>query len=441
MSRQLNLNRIPFDPARWPFFYGWFILVAGTLGILCSVPGQTIGVAAFTEPLIESLGIDRTALSLAYGIGTAASALLLTTAGRLYDRIGARWSMALATSAFGCVLATMSRLDRIAPALSRSTGLSPFQAVMVTAVAGFFCMRLLGPGMLTMLPRNMVMKWFSHRRGLANGIMGVFIGLGFSSAPVLFNSLIRAVSWQTAWLGLGISIGIGATLFVLVFYRDNPALCGLEPEGGRQPKPGAPAHEAEHHFTLGQALGTRAYWIYSLGLSMLALYATAFTFHIESILGAAGFDATMAYRIFMPTAVISVTLGLAGGWISDHVDLRVMLMTLLGGMMLSQLALLINTGWITFALAVAGNALAGAMFGVLLGVTWPRFYGFTHLGAISGFQMTMNVFFSAIGPAMFALSLRFTGSYHAATGACLAVVTLLLALAPRVGRRPIHPLA
>ena len=48
--------------------------------------------------------------------------------------------------------------------------------------------------------------------------------------------------------------------------------------------------------------------------------------------------------------------------------------------------------------------------------------------------MTMNVFFSAIGPALFALSQRITGHDHAATGICLAVVALLMVLATRVDR-------
>jgi len=44
----------PFSPARLPFFYGWIILFAGIIGMLMSVPGQTVGVSAFTEDLLKT---------------------------------------------------------------------------------------------------------------------------------------------------------------------------------------------------------------------------------------------------------------------------------------------------------------------------------------------------------------------------------------------------
>ena len=60
----------PFPPSRLPFFYGWVILLAGTIGILMSIPGQTMGVSVFTENLLRDLAINRNNLSLAYLVGT-----------------------------------------------------------------------------------------------------------------------------------------------------------------------------------------------------------------------------------------------------------------------------------------------------------------------------------------------------------------------------------
>ena len=34
--------------------------------VLMSVPGQTMGMAVFTDPFIEAFGLNRTELSLAY---------------------------------------------------------------------------------------------------------------------------------------------------------------------------------------------------------------------------------------------------------------------------------------------------------------------------------------------------------------------------------------
>jgi hypothetical protein len=44
----------PFQPSKTPFFYGWIILLFSTLGILFSIPGQTIGLAVFTDSFIDA---------------------------------------------------------------------------------------------------------------------------------------------------------------------------------------------------------------------------------------------------------------------------------------------------------------------------------------------------------------------------------------------------
>ena len=80
----------PFGVKRIPLFYGWIVLMAATVGVLMSIPGQTMGISVFTDYLISALEIDRTSLSLAYLLGTVASGFLITKAGTFYDRYGAR---------------------------------------------------------------------------------------------------------------------------------------------------------------------------------------------------------------------------------------------------------------------------------------------------------------------------------------------------------------
>ena len=72
-SRPRPLRSVPFEPARFPFFYGWILLGSGTIGLLMSAPGQTVGVSVFTDSLIEALGLTRSLLSLGYLVGTLAS--------------------------------------------------------------------------------------------------------------------------------------------------------------------------------------------------------------------------------------------------------------------------------------------------------------------------------------------------------------------------------
>ena len=108
----------PFRPAALPFYYGWVVLAASSVGIVMSAPGQTIGVSVFTESLLLATGLSRVEFSNAYLLGTLVSGLMLPYAGSMVDRIGVRRGVIIASVGLGIVLAYLSQVDRIAAAVS-----------------------------------------------------------------------------------------------------------------------------------------------------------------------------------------------------------------------------------------------------------------------------------------------------------------------------------
>ena len=90
MNFKQRWNNFPIQPKKISFFYGWVILFAATIGVLASALGQTMGIATFTDYLLDNIHISRNQLSVAYMIGTIASSLLLTFAGKMYDKYGAQ---------------------------------------------------------------------------------------------------------------------------------------------------------------------------------------------------------------------------------------------------------------------------------------------------------------------------------------------------------------
>jgi hypothetical protein len=158
----------PFDIRRVPFFYGWVIWLLSTLGFLFSIPGQTMGMAVFTDQFIEVLGLSRTQLSLAYLIGTVGSALLLTRAGRWYDRLGGRVMVALASLVLALMLLFIASTDLLAGMV----GGGPV-AGFILIMLGYFGVRFFGQGILTSAARNVLLLWFEKRRGLVSGCCGL----------------------------------------------------------------------------------------------------------------------------------------------------------------------------------------------------------------------------------------------------------------------------
>jgi sugar phosphate permease len=425
-------------PAGWPFFYGWLIVGLGTVGILMSAPGQTVGVSVFTDFLIRDLAISRSNLSLAYLFGTVSSALLLPFAGRLFDRYGAKIVSALSSFLLGLVLILLSFADRIAgPAgpLGRSAGfpLLPFLFMIIC----FFLLRFSGQGVLTLSSRNMVMKWFEKRRGMVNAVIGVSIALGFSLAPPIFNSLIDAYSWQWAWRIIGF-IAIGFSGIAFIFFVDNPEEHGLIPDGKRVTKENSRHHAetaAAEDFTLKEARRTYSFWVFTLILSMSSLVLTAYTFHIVSIFQNAGMTREQAVAIFFPASIVAVAVQFSLSWLSDYVRLKWLLIFKGIGMILMMTALLFLREGFLVILLIIGHGITQGMMGILSALTWPRFFGRKHLGSISGLSVSVSVAGSAVGPYLFSLFKDMTGTYSWAVIISL-ILTALITLAGLKADKP-----
>ncbi|MCF8359720.1 MAG: MFS transporter [Prolixibacteraceae bacterium] len=430
----MNLKKspFPFKVNKFPFFYGWIILIAGTIGVVMSIPGQTMGVSVFTDFLIDALRIERTSLSLAYLLGTVISGFLITRAGKYYDIYGARFMAMVSGFMLGLMVIGLTKIDAIVDLI---TGLfhSSYRTpvVFVLLVIGFFGIRFFGQGVLTMVSRNMVMKWFEKKRGFANAIMGVAVSFGFSYAPRLFNGMIEQSGWRATWVQIGLFVGIVFVLFALVFFRDNAVDCGLKPDGNLKIK-GKRAWQKttkEKTFTLKEARAKYSFWVFNLAIALNAMYVTAITFHVVSIFDQAGMDRQTAISIFLPASFVAVLFNFVGGWISDFIRLKYLLMINMAGIILSGFALIqLDSLPLAYYILIAGNGIMSGLFSVLNTVTWPRFFGTKHLGAISGYSMSWTVIASALGPYLFSLSLKFTGAYTAGILFCVAFATALLFL-------------
>jgi MFS family permease len=419
---------IPFAPAKIPFFYGWIILAIGTIGIIMSLPGQTIGVSIFTENLLADLDINRNNLSLAYLIGTIGSGLLITRAGIFFDRYGARVMAFISASMLGLMLLYLTRVESIVQCINLRSGMSVALATFLFLAFGFWGIRFFGQGLLTMVSRNMVMKWFNKRRGLANAILGIFSAFGFSLAPKIFNQIIERFDWQGAWLLLAIIVGVGFVGFVLLLYRDNPEDCGLVADGSRfvHKEIKRPPSLPDRDYSLAEARRTWAFWAFTFGITLTAMYVSGLIFHIESVFDTAGLTKDMALGIFLPISIIAIVVQFACGYISDFIRLKYLLFLFMLGMLTTSVGLVILGDLdIAYWLIITGNGIVWGLYTVLIAVTWPRFYGLKNLGAISGFSLSLSVIGSAFGPYIFSLSLNITGNYEFVAWICVALSVTL----------------
>jgi MFS transporter, OFA family, oxalate/formate antiporter len=164
-------------------------------------------------------------------------------------------------------------------------------------------------------------------------------------------------------------------------------------------------------------------------MALQALYVTAFTFHVISIFVINGYDHRSAITIFLPGSFVAVSFHFFGSWLSDYFRLKYFLLLQIVGMLLSMTAIIfLDQSPQVRLILILGNGIMSGMFGVLSAVTWPRFFGVKHLGAISGYAMSWMVIASAVGPFIFSLSQRYTGRYDMAAWFCIAIGLALFLL-------------
>ena len=406
------LQKPLIDPAKSPIFYGYVILVIGTIGIYCSIPGQTIGVSVFTDPVKDALGLSRNQFSNAYMIGTIVSSLFIGRAGVWFDTYGARYVAFFAALTLGITLflcswsALMS--SYIKEILSIDTWIVPFMVMTVL----FFLLRFAGQGVLTMASRNVIMIWFDKNRGKVNSFSSVALSFGFSSSPLWVNFLIEGYSWQRTWQFLAIGLLI-FSVFIFIFYKISPVKHGLLPDGTKSLSAvKGEIKKLSKQFTLDEAKKERAFWMYGLTLAFNSFFITGLTFHVVSIFTHEGFMKEDAIAIFLPGSVVAVSVSMLFNFLSDYLPLKLYLYLMLLGGFLASLGFLFLSTSAGVPMLIAGFGILGGFFAVLNAVAWPRFFGRSHLGSITGKIMSFLILASALAPSIFSLCLSTFGSYE-----------------------------
>lgn len=398
------------------------VLIAGTVGVIMSVPGQTMGVSVFTDDLMKGLHLTRVQLSVAYMLGTLASSFLLPMVGRLLDRVGARIMSVIAAGGLAISLALMAAGPGIARFLTRFSHFRPAWVSLLVLVVLFLGIRHFGQGQLTMTSRTMIGKWFEKRRGRVLGISGFFVAFAFGVSPLVLTRMIHHFGWQGCLLVLA-GGSIGMAILGALFFRPTPELCGLHVEGGPLDEPiDSPDSDspditpaiAQHAYTAQEAKRTLTFWLFNLGFTAQALLGTAMTFHMARIGALHGLHGAEAFRIFLPIAVISTISELSSGFISDRVPLQYLLVVMEAGQFLGVLCLNYIGTSAGFWLTALGFGISSGLYSLLAGAAWPKLFGRKHLGAIAGASAAWMVAGSAIGPYLFSLANAWTGHFTAA---------------------------
>ncbi|MFC7060861.1 MFS transporter [Halobacillus seohaensis] len=390
--------------AKWfqKVYYGWFIVFFAGLGIFFSGPGQTYSNAQFIDQYINDFGWSRSEVSGLYSAATLVAGFVMIHIGKLIDRFGQRVMMVTVGSLFALACLFNSIVSS-----------------MWMLAVGFFLVRLLGQGSMSLIPNTLVAQWFIKKRGVAFS----FMTLGsFASAmlfPIINTWLISTWDWQFAWRFWGITLLVVFVPIAFLGVRNKPELMGLEPDGQTdKPAKGlklgtatASITEAEEDWTLKEAKRTRAFWAILVCVGIPAMVNTGITFHIISIFKSNGLSVEASAMVLSLMAVVGIPMSLISGYLTEKIKTNYLLLTIFIIEMVLLLLLLVTTHW---WIAIIFGALWGVANGlerIALNVIWPVYFGRRHIGSINGWGVTMGVLGSAFGPLPFGVGFDIFHSY------------------------------
>lgn len=390
------------------FKYGWPVVLAGSLGIslgMSPLPFYTIGV--FAQPLSQEFGwgIDQ----IMYGLVPFCLATVISApfAGYLSDRFGVRQVALISILLFA--------LGMMAFALNNgSLPLYFFLWAMLSFV---------GAGTLPITYTKAISRWFQHKRGLALGMALVGTGIGGALAKIYAATLIDAVGWRMAYVGVGFLPLIVALPVVYLLFRDvdDPkverrvkALESARPQGA--------GSNQLYGYTFAQCLREWRFWLLCAIFLPLSFAIGGPIPNLETMLASKGFDRGDAI-ILASFLGYSVYVGrVLAGYLLDFVWAPILACVL---QMMPAISMFIfatadpSYGQMVIAIVTLGVA-AGVEYD-LLAYLVARYFGMKSYARIYG---TLYAFFglgAGFGPAIFGAIYGRTGSYDMAMNVAMWV--------------------
>jgi len=366
-------------------------------------PGQTAGLSPLTDPLIKSLEIDRTTISISYLVATLAGALTMPLLGKTLDKYGTKLAITVTGFAFSGFLYFASYVSDI-------LGLT----------VSYIGLRMLGQGALTLAATTLIARSITHRTGLALGITGAVGSAGISLAPIAIERIVTLYDVATAWRIESALIAIVVLPIAFLLPRESSKKSQSSSSELREglARPG--------DYQTSQAIKTGMFWVLSAAGFTTGMLSTGLAFHLISILGTKGLSSVEAAANFIPQSFAAVGATLLIGAIIDRVDPR----WATAGSMLALSSCLVFLIFVRpgFSALLFGLLLGSAM-GSLRGIeaaAFVRYFGPSNIGAIRGLSTSIALVSTALGPVYFALGFSISGTY---TAASLAASILPIAVA------------
>lgn len=395
--------------ARLPFYYGYVMMPVAMMIQICTSPGQTFAISAFTPAIRETLQFSDSQLSLAYMMGTLVAAVPLALIGPLSDR----WGLRLVT-----LLATI--------ALALTCYLSSFVSSFLSLFIAFFFLRFLGQGSLTLLSGNAIAMWFRTKIGRVSAVMSIGTAMTFALVPEWIANAIETYGWRQTYQAIAVIVAVSMLPMLILLFRNRPEDLGQRVDGSRS-EPDAAARKLDlsmPSYSLQEAMRGRAFYILAASTTIWAMAGTGIVFYVFILCQDRGMGSDVPADFFKTFGFAMLVMQLGGGVLADYLPLN-RLMGVGTTMLAAGLGLLMGAEpWMLHGFGVLFGGGQGLMIAVGA-VVWVRYYGRKHIGSIRGSVWSCTVAGSGCGPLLMGVVRDHYGGFVPAIAIFFAIMCVL----------------
>ena len=414
---------VPTTRARSRVFFGWWVLLAATVGQFFGCSNMLIfSLGVFTRPLQAEFGWNRAQVAFGATILVWGMAVLSPLQGYLVDRFGTRRVNLVTMPFFALSLASLYFL----------------QASIAVYYAAWVLFIVFGIVLWTGPYNKVVASWFDRRLGLALGLCNAGQGLGTAFIQPFALWLIASFGWRWAYVGMGLLMVV-PFLFNFVLLHDNPRDRGLLPDGEEATDEGvARTGSVTVGYSVRESARQPIFWLILVAFLFIGCLAAFVATGQVPMLIDRGLSPAKAASVASVFGLGIVAGRLSVGWLIDrffapHV------------MMVSMLCPVV--GLVMYATGHAGNsayiwsALIGLGIGAendLLGFSIARYFGRKAYGKLYGiyigaFQFGVGIAAVALGAVRTAFG-SYTLGLFAIAGGIVFVILLCTGMGPYVFR-------
>jgi MFS family permease len=376
-------------------FYGWWVVLASTVGLFWGVPVTVYSFSVFFKPLMQEFHAGRAAISFGFTLHLIAAAVSAPLTGWLIDRYGSRRVILAGTALFGSLLLANKAF---------SGSISHFYLFFL-----FLGVAMHGVGPVSY--GNIISHWFDRRRGLALGLMMLGIGLGAIIVPSLAQQLIARFDWRSAYATFGAAVLLIPIPIVAALIKERPEELGLRPDGLPFRDLVAATHEGAQGLSALQAWRTRTFWLMVCAFFLAGTSLQGCNVHLAAMLNDRGIDAQTA-ALGSSLAGVAILLGrVCTGYLLDHLFAPRIAAAFFSGAALGIVMLWLGGPPVAFAGAFLVGLGLGAEVDLIAYLT-SRYFGLRAFGKVYSSIFAAFALASALGPLLMGARFDRTGSYR-----------------------------